>query len=156
MPDWDKGQERAETARKLYEDVLEFETHVFDELDLKSIIEKLEELVKISDDFNQDNKSEGTLVISITWIGQVLYFDKDNFHRSLRDYILTDDDGDDIEGAEPPEGEDGSTYFEWFAVTTNCEPFSLLEYADKVAANERTHVISFHDYQSNIVTLIAD
>ena len=28
---------------------------------------------------------------------------------------------------------------------------SLIEYADEIARNERTHVISFHDYQADLV-----
>ena len=33
-----------------------------------------------------------------------------------------------------------------FAVTIQNEPINLIEYADEIAENRRTHVISFHDY----------
>ena len=41
-----------------------------------------------------------------------------------------------------------------FAVTIQNEPINLTEYADEIAGNRRTHVISFHDYLAEQVNLL--
>ena len=87
-------------------------------------------------------------MISITWVGHVLYFDKDNFHEGIKHAIQLGEPGDEdfAKYPKPPKADDGSVFHEWFAVTTKNEPIALLELADRIARNKKTHVISFHDY----------
>ena len=78
-------------------------------------------------------------MVSICWIGNVLYFDKNNYHADYKKNI----------GFEEPNsytGKDGSVYHQWFALTVDNYPIGLLEHADEIAEQKSTHVISFHDY----------
>ena len=53
------------------------------------------------------------------------------------------------------EGADGTMQHEWFALTTSNEAINLLEYADHIAEEESTHVISIHDFQPELVPLLS-
>ena len=78
-----------------------------------------------------------------------MYLGENDFHESIRNYI-----GREVDFPLAPKGEDNSVAEEIFAVTVLNQPINLIEYADKIAGNDRTHVISFHDYQVDLVNLL--
>ena len=88
---WKNAKQRAETAQKFYKEVLEFdEVKVFEGKSEEEVHQKFEELQEESDMFEfttQKQGGEGVIVISVVWIGQVLYFDEYNFHEDYRKYI---------------------------------------------------------------------
>jgi len=54
---------------------------------------------------------------------------------------------DSVEYEEPPEGEDGSKYDVFFALTSTGEPVGLAEYtADVASAGWRVHAVCVHDW----------
>ena len=112
------------------------------------------ELKAISDEFQSEigEDDDATLAINITWIGLTLYFDKNNFHGGLKNELSI---------GTPKISEDGSRHREWYALTSKSEknkqnePICLSEYADDIASNEDTHVISIHDFQGDLVSILA-
>ena len=57
---------------------------------------------------------------------------------------------------DPPASEDGTHFWEWFAITNENKPVCLLEYGDQISSQSSTHVITFHDFLPHVITLTTE
>ena len=123
-------------AQRLFKELLGFdEVEVCKDYTKKQIISKLAEAKQKSQAFKSDDNPTTVFTLAVVWIGFKLDIDQPNQLELLQQLA------EDIE-----EGEDGTPYGHFYALTKSGEMINLVEYTVDIVEKASTQAILFMDF----------